>query len=68
MDPYKISEQIEIPIQGAWIQKLTVRQKRYVQNAKKYLDAFKNHKYIFNLGHGIMPETDPENVNALVIL
>ena len=36
------------------------------KNAKKYLDAFKNHKYIFNLGHGIMPETDPENVNALV--
>ena len=37
-----------------------------LKNARKYLDAFKNNKYIFNLGHGIMPETDPENVKVLV--
>ncbi len=37
-----------------------------LKNAKKYLEIFKNHKYIFNLGHGVIPETDPENVKILV--
>ena len=37
-----------------------------LKNAKKYLDIFKNHKYIFNLGHGVMPQTNPDNVKILV--
>ena len=37
-----------------------------LKNAKKYLEIFKNHKYIFNLGHGVMPETKPDNVKILV--
>ena len=32
----------------------------------KYLDIFKDHPYIFNLGHGILPETNPEMVDYLV--
>ena len=32
----------------------------------KYLDIFKNHPYIFNLGHGILPETDPQMMDYLV--
>jgi len=34
----------------------------------KYLDIFKDHPYIFNLGHGVMPETDPAMVEYLVKL
>ena len=34
----------------------------------KYLDIFKDHPYIFNLGHGVMPETDPMKVDYLVKL
>ena len=34
--------------------------------AKKYLDVFKDVPYIFNLGHGIVPETDPDMVDKLV--
>ena len=34
----------------------------------KYLNIFKNHPYIFNLGHGILPETDPMMVDYLVKL
>jgi len=34
--------------------------------AKKYLDAFKDVPYIFNLGHGIVPETDPEKLKKLI--
>ena len=44
--------------------------KKYKENLKKettkYLDIFKDHPYIFNLGHGILPETNPEYVDYLV--
>ena len=33
---------------------------------KKYLDTFKNLPYIFNLGHGLLPETDPDKVSKLI--
>ncbi len=34
--------------------------------AKKYLDIFKDVPYIFNLGHGLVPETNPDLVKKLV--
>jgi uroporphyrinogen decarboxylase len=34
--------------------------------AKKYLDIFKTVPYIFNLGHGLLPETDPDKLNKLI--
>jgi uroporphyrinogen decarboxylase len=40
--------------------------KRMFEEAKKYLDFFKNKPYIFNLGHGILPKTKPENVKKLL--
>ena len=38
------------------------------KEAKKYLDVFKDHPYIFNLGHGVLPETDPNMMDYLVKL
>ena len=35
-------------------------------SAKKYLDAFKGLPYVFNLGHGMLPETNPEKVAKLI--
>tara|TARA_A100001011_G_scaffold223371_1_gene231290 strand:+ start:454 stop:1458 length:1005 start_codon:yes stop_codon:yes gene_type:complete len=35
-------------------------------NARKYLDAFKGLPYIFNLGHGMLPETNPDKVDKLI--
>ena len=32
----------------------------------KYLDIFKDHPYIFNLGHGVLPETDLNMMDYLV--
>ena len=36
------------------------------KKANYYLEVFKNHPYIFNLGHGVLPETDPMMVDYLV--
>ncbi len=67
VDPKTISENIEIPIQGGMDPKCLLLDKNEMLNkAKEYLEIFKNHKYIFNLGHGVMPETEPENLKILV--
>jgi uroporphyrinogen decarboxylase len=37
------------------------------REARKVLESFgKGHGHIFNLGHGILPDVDPENVKVLV--
>ena len=36
------------------------------QTAAKYLKVFKRNPYIFNLGHGLLPETDPDKVKKLI--
>ena len=36
------------------------------REAIKYLQIFKDHPYVFNLGHGILPETKIEMVEELV--
>ncbi|MDB9784017.1 uroporphyrinogen decarboxylase [Pelagibacteraceae bacterium] len=36
------------------------------EEAEKYLKIFKNSSYIFNLGHGLLPETQPEKVSKLI--
>tara|TARA_Y100000590_G_scaffold180371_1_gene205571 strand:+ start:2419 stop:3420 length:1002 start_codon:yes stop_codon:yes gene_type:complete len=67
VDPNKIAKNINIPIQGGLDPKCLLLEKTdMLKNAKKYLEIFKNHKYIFNLGHGVMPTTNPENVKILV--
>ena len=32
----------------------------------KYLNIFKNSPYIFNLGHGLLPETNPDVLKKVV--
>jgi uroporphyrinogen decarboxylase len=41
-------------------------EQKIISSAKKYLDLFKNTPYIFNLGHGLLPETDPVKVSKLI--
>ena len=67
VDPKKILNDIKIPIQGGLDPKILLSDKETLKKeATKYLDIFKDHPYIFNLGHGILPETDPEMVDYLV--
>ena len=54
-------------IQGGLNPKILLLSENEIKNnAKKYFDAFKGIPYIFNLGHGMMPETDPDKVEKLI--
>ena len=67
VDPIKIEKEIKIPVQGGMDPKVLLTDKENVKReAIKYLDIFKDHPYIFNLGHGILPETDPSMMDYLV--
>ena len=67
VNPLEISKTIKIPIQGGMDPKILLTNKENLKNeAKKYLDIFKDHPYIFNLGHGVLPETNPSMMDYLV--
>ena len=67
VDPIKIEKEIKIPVQGGMDPKVLLTDKDNLKKeAIKYLDIFKDHPYIFNLGHGILPETDPSMMDYLV--
>jgi len=69
VDPISISKEIQIPVQGGLDPKVLLFDKDILKKeALKYLNIFKDHPYIFNLGHGVMPETDPMKVDYLVKL
>ena len=67
IDPKKALKDIQIPIQGGLDPKILLTDKETIKKeTKKYLDIFKDHPYIFNLGHGVLPETDPNMMDYLV--
>ena len=67
VDPVLIRKQIKIPVQGGMDPKVLLTNKENLKKqTKKYLDIFKDHPYIFNLGHGVLPETEPDMMDYLV--
>ena len=67
VDPKKIVNEIKIPIQGGLDPKILLTdQKTLRTEVEKYLSIFKDHPYVFNLGHGILPETKIEMVEELI--
>jgi len=69
IDPKNIEQKIKIPVQGGLDPKILLTDKEILKKeALKYLNIFKDHPYIFNLGHGVLPETKPEMVEYLVNL
>ena len=67
VDPEKIVKEIKIPIQGGIDPKILLTNKEILKKeVEKYLHIFKDHPYIFNLGHGILPETKIEMVEDLI--
>ena len=67
VDPKEIVKNIEIPVQGGLDPKVLLTDRDNVKkNAIKYMEIFRDHPYIFNLGHGVLPETNPDMVKYLV--
>ena len=67
VDPKKIVNEIKIPIQGGLDPKILLTdQKTLRTEVEKYLSIFKDHPYVFNLGHGILPQTKIEMVGELI--
>ena len=67
INPKELLKNIKIPIQGGLDPKILLTDQQTLKNeATKYLDIFKDHPYIFNLGHGILPETNPDMLEYLV--
>ena len=68
VDPEWIKEKSGgIAIQGGMDPKILLSGKEEIKNTvEKYLKIFSGHPYIFNLGHGVLPETKPETIEYVV--
>ena len=69
IDPVWVKNNLnkKICIQGGMDPKFLLRsEKEILEETDRYLDIFKNNPYIFNLGHGILPETDPDIIKKIV--
>ena len=68
IDPKWIKEKLNgIPIQGGLDPKILLGNKEEIKiNTEKYLNIFKDYPYIFNLGHGVLPEIKPETIEYVI--
>ena len=57
-----------IPIQGGLDPKVLLFKKKeeIKSHVLRYLETFKNYPYIFNLGHGVLPTTNPETIKYIL--
>ena len=67
-EPYWARKNLKnVILQGGFDPKaLFLPNEKIKANVIKFLGAFKDIPYIFNLGHGLLPETDPEKLNKLI--
>ena len=69
VNPNQIVKEIKIPVQGGLDPKILLTDKENLKKeTERYLNIFKDHPYIFNLGHGVLPETNPDMMDYLVKL
>ena len=64
VDPYWIKKEIKSTvIQGGLDPKILLKQNEVIEKeVVKYLEIFRDQPYIFNLGHGVLPETNPDKI------
>ena len=66
-NPKIIIKKTDIVVQGGLDPKVLLTDKEKLKvEAKRYLDIFKDHPYIFNLGHGVLPKTNPQMLDYLI--
>tara|TARA_Y100000590_G_scaffold182055_2_gene207490 strand:+ start:2047 stop:2994 length:948 start_codon:yes stop_codon:yes gene_type:complete len=70
IDPKWIKEKLkDLPIQGGLDPKILLTDEENIKkNTNKYLNIFKDYPYIFNLGHGVLPEIKPETIKYIIEL
>ena len=70
IDPIWAKQNLEnVVIQGGLDPKILLsNESEITKNTEKYLKIFNDMPYVFNLGHGLLPETDPDKVEKLVRL
>ncbi|HIF62344.1 MAG TPA: uroporphyrinogen decarboxylase [Candidatus Pelagibacter sp.] len=68
IDPKWIKEKLNgIPVQGGLDPKILLKDKEEIKKkTEKYLNTFKDYPYILNLGHGVLPETNPETIQYII--
>ena len=67
IDPSIIRDTINITVQGGLDPKVLLQNKDIVKNeVTKLLKTFDKKRYIFNLGHGVLPDTNPDMGKYLV--
>ncbi len=67
INPKTLIDKIDIPIQGGLDPKVLLTDKENLKSeVTRYLQIFRDHPYVFNLGHGILPETQIEMVEELI--
>ena len=54
-------------MQGGLDPKILLTDKEAIKaGTEKYLNIFENYPYIFNLGHGVLPEIKPETIEYVI--
>ena len=68
IDPFWAKKKLkDVVIQGGLDPKILLKpEKQMLEGATKYIQTFRDIPYIFNLGHGLLPETDPDRVKKLI--
>jgi len=68
VDPKWMKDKLNgTPIQGGLDPKILLTDKEKIKKSvENYLNRFKDYPYIFNLGHGVLPETKPETIEYLI--
>ena len=68
IDPIWAKENLKnVVIQGGLDPKILLKSEAEMyEGATKYIKTFEDMPYVFNLGHGLLPETDPDRVEKLI--
>ena len=57
----------DVVLQGGLDPKVLFKTDEFIlEAATKYVKTFRDFPYVFNLGHGLLPETDPDKVKMLI--
>ena len=68
IDPILAKKKLNgMPIQGGLDPKILLTDKENIKKSvNNYINIFKDYPYIFNLGHGVLPDTDPLIIDYII--